>query len=129
MKRVITIIVLLCYLIPSFGLSVSAHYCGGKIRSISLTSSKPPHCCGTKKMKPGCCKDKVCTFKINDASQSVSSSTIIPYKIELSNSLFCIVTSLAFNSHIISGPLPFYNHYPPLGSRQPLYLSNKVFRI
>ena len=129
MKRLIIIMVLICYLIPSFGLSVTSHYCGGKLKSVSLLFSKTLNCCGTKKMKPGCCKDKVCTFKINDPSQSVSSSTIIPNKVELLHSLFCTVTPLALNSHIISKPLPFYNHYPPLGSRQPLYLSNRVFRI
>jgi hypothetical protein len=119
----------MCYLIPSFGLSVTSHYCGGKLKSVSLSFSKSHNCCGAKKMKPGCCKDKVCTFKISDTRQSASSSTIVSNQTGFSHYSFYTATPIVVADNRSIQFLSYYNNSPPLGSLQPLYLSNKVFRI
>jgi hypothetical protein len=129
MKKLITIIVLMCYLIPSFGFSVTAHYCGGKMRSIGMSISKRQNCCGTKKMKLGCCKDKICTIKLKDIHQGVASASITPYKMQYAPTLFFTYSTLVRATTIAYEFPAYYSLPPPLGKQQPLYLSNRAFRI
>ncbi|WP_163397912.1 HYC_CC_PP family protein [Flavobacterium fluviatile] len=62
-------------LISSIGFAFDVHYCGGKIASVSLSSSVSPEkkCCGIKEKKSSCCKDKVVKFekKSDDATFKV----------------------------------------------------------
>lgn len=53
------------------GLTVNYHYCGGKLKSISLFTKKG--CCGEKngEMK-GCCKNKTITKKIEEKHKATS---------------------------------------------------------
>ena len=62
-------------LVSSIGFAFDVHYCGGKIASVSLSTSVSPEkkCCGDKEKKSSCCKDKVFKFekKSDDATFKV----------------------------------------------------------
>lgn len=62
-------------LVSNIGFAFDVHYCGGKIASISLSTTVSPEkkCCGDKEKKSSCCKDKVFKFekKSDDATFKV----------------------------------------------------------
>ncbi|HEX8017011.1 MAG TPA: hypothetical protein VF465_17395 [Flavobacterium sp.] len=52
-------------LVSNIGFALDVHYCGGKIASVSLSTTVSPvkKCCGDKEKKSSCCKDKVVKFE------------------------------------------------------------------
>jgi hypothetical protein len=68
-KKVMTAILALCYLVFTSGFTLNVHYCMGKIDSIQIGASHAKVCgkCGmhTEDSK-GCCKDETTIYKIED---------------------------------------------------------------
>ncbi len=129
MKRAAIILLLICYLIPSIGIKVYAHYCGGKLSSVSLQVSKSKQCgCEDMEMDENCCKTKTCSISIKEVQEATpqlftdfSKLFSATYVILLSNntSLFTLGNeSVVYN-----------NHHPPSQLKYPIYLCNRVFRI
>ncbi|MCX7874767.1 MAG: hypothetical protein N2321_01230 [Melioribacteraceae bacterium] len=69
MKRLIYISLLIIYLIPTIGVSLSYHFCGDFVQSVNLDytakSKEPSDCCGENE-NDGCCHNEVKIFKLND---------------------------------------------------------------
>jgi hypothetical protein len=129
MKRIVTIVLLICYMIPGLGLSVSAHYCGGKLKSMNLSLSGTNKCCGAKKMKPGCCKDKVCKFKTGDSRKASLFVPLTPFQAKSFAPSPCLIASDLFSTANSNQEYLQWNSPPPLVLKEPLYLTNRVFRI
>ena len=120
---------LLLYLIPTFGVNVTVHYCCGKIASVSFGSSTQKLCaCGSKKMKKNCCQNKKLSFSVkNDQLKSQVVAFASPKSIGVHD--------------VLSHPQPFENriyslcleedfiHPPPDNLKQSLYILNKTIRI
>lgn len=53
------------YLILSVGLSVSAHYCLGKVTSVSVIVAADPCACGAEESMP-CCDTETLTMSLED---------------------------------------------------------------
>lgn len=129
MKRVFVLLLTLFYLMFTSGMTISTHYCGGKLTSISLLRLGKEKCpCGSKKMKKDCCKTKSCTFKIKQVQQSTPQLSIDPVK------SFSTLHFITYSSHLLissqKARIELYNHHPPPQNEvQPLYLFNQVFRI
>ncbi len=127
--RVLAIIFLIvCYLIPVSGFTLTSHYCGGKLSSVSSFISSGDKCkCGNKPMAKNCCKDKKVTFKIKD-SHNVS---------KVFSSVFNTITTyqskylVIFNTFTLTCGynINYFSHPPPLQKKQPLFLSNQTFLI
>ena len=74
MRRILSLIIMALYLLPAFGMTVSAHYCGGKLADVSLFGSKPKmNCsCGTKNdhkqvlLKNKCCEQFIYSLKLDN---------------------------------------------------------------
>ncbi|MEI7471728.1 MAG: hypothetical protein WCJ85_05680 [Chitinophagaceae bacterium] len=65
MKKGLLILVLCCYALASFGVSLNYFYCCGKLKSVSLTpTTKKQKCCKTM-AKKGCCNNKTITYKLS----------------------------------------------------------------
>lgn len=62
------------YLILSVGLSVSAHYCLGKVTSVSILLTADPCACGANEPMP-CCDTETLTVSLED-DQSLSKSLV-----------------------------------------------------
>lgn len=87
MKKIALILVLLVYLIPAIGITVSAHYCGENITWVSVNFEQTTHkcACGTKKMKTDCCKDKTAFIKLKHEQRNSALQAFInaPWGLQL----------------------------------------------
>jgi hypothetical protein len=69
--RILSVILLLfLYLLPNIGLSISKHFCGGELSSISAFPFHDHDCgCGDEAMDNDCCKDEFSFLKLEDSQQ------------------------------------------------------------
>lgn len=129
MKKASIILLLLCYLMPSIGMSVSVHYCGGKLASVSLMGSAEGRCaCGKKPMKKNCCKDKTTTFKIK-CSQDLCEQTFVHGDKRFKHLPIVFSTIYLNYISVFSHQRIPFDHPPPLQKEQTIYLLNGVFLI
>lgn len=115
------------YLLLSLGLKVNAHYCGGKLQSLSFSViQKDCNKCGKKAMK-GCCKDVSTSFDTNE------SNFVKTYS--FSNSLALIIPEPLFFSIEPKSTLSQSTigikrtNAPPSDPSKPIYLKNSTFLI
>lgn len=77
MKPTAIVFFLLIYLLPSIGITISKHYCGGELSSTNILCLGEHECgCGEKKMKADCCRDEATVIKIDD-SQNYSQPAVL----------------------------------------------------
>lgn len=78
-KRLLSILLMFLYLIPSIGVSGSVHYCGGEIAAVVIipTDEHPCACGPAEPMDDGCCQDKAFSFKIKDNHKSADAKVLI----------------------------------------------------
>ncbi len=78
-KRLLGILLLFLYLIPSIGVSGSVHYCGGEIAAIVIipTDEHPCACSPSEPMEDGCCKDKAFSIKIKDNHKNADAKILV----------------------------------------------------
>ena len=128
MKKSLIILFASFYLILASGLSISLHYCGGKLKDISFfSSSNEEGCCGTKKKSKGCCSEKSAFIKVKDNhfagnSIKVLNSSIKSIPAPVFNQLFEIQ-----NPDISYTALNY--HAPPVFYDNPIYLKHRVLII
>jgi hypothetical protein len=128
MKKFLLFISLIVYTCVSTGFAVSTHFCMNKKASVELGTAEKETCgkCGMHKQESnGCCRDEVTVIKLHQDTETAK--TVLP-----SFTLALPVVSPA--QHLVT---PFYNFMeapvctafqpPPLS--EPLYISNRVFRI
>jgi len=130
MKKATIIFLMILYLLPTMGVSLSAHYCGGKVTSISLKLLDIRHkCpCGKKAMKKDCCKDETKIFKLDTEQQKVQMLTCSIIKStdlqpELTNTF-----TFPHHSQLYATRFDRFAH-PPDDLKHPLYIRHCVFRI
>jgi len=129
LKKLTTILIIFCYLIPAIGLSVKQHFCGGKLASVSILFNSLSSCpCGEKAMKKNCCKDKTIVLKLKDSQNfskkiAINFSQTFKFLVDIFPGYSHSFVTVAFQRHI-----PF-DHPPPLQKSKPLYLLNRVFLI
>lgn len=123
MKKFLTTILLVLYLIPTVGMSLCAKTC-----EMNKISEAKKCVCSSKNEKKDCCKEKKITFKLKDSQQkaefaSEKLNNIISAEYIVANTTnFSIFLPVVAN---LSYPLP----RPPDLFEQSLYLSNRVLRI
>jgi hypothetical protein len=130
MKRIVCLLILLLYLVPAIGITVSAHYCGSRITWVSLNFEDQEHncACGSKKMKTDCCKDKVAFIKLNNKQLN----TIYNFYLITNTSTALIpLQSYSYKSVWLSKLNIFQDLYlpPPDNLKHPLYVCNCTFLI
>jgi len=126
MKRALIILLASFYLIFASGLTLSLHYCGGKLKSVSLFSSNEEGCCGKKMKSKGCCKNKTTFIKVKDSHNSAKIT-------ELNSVYFHVIavaaTQLNASSRINETYIVSNYHAPPVLYDNPLYLKHRVLII
>jgi hypothetical protein len=128
MKRFLAVILCTAFLVSQSGIVIGMHWCRGKLAGVSLSLSETHSCrCGKKPMKAGCCKDKQVTLKTK--AQAVKTGIVNP------KSGQTLVKTTFFYSPLIqpvitgNAGLTRIWHPPPIRSKVPIFLSEKVFRI
>ncbi len=74
MKRILSLIIMVLYLFPAFGITVSTHYCGGRLADVSLFGSKSKMNCScgaitsknTVLAKRKCCEQLTYSLKLEN---------------------------------------------------------------
>jgi hypothetical protein len=117
MKRITTVFLLLLYVTTTFGFSLQLHWCGQKISSVNLIFSEKHSCtCGTKEMKPSCCKNSVEYFKVKTDHQNSAISSITNTVTDLSLNQQCNYSISFVKENKIASPVfrppPNRNHLP-----------------
>lgn len=130
MKRIVIILLMFFYLIPTIGVTVSAHYCGGKVTSVSFMAFDTKHkCpCGSKKMPKDCCKDETTTIKLDDEQQK--NQPAFSYVVEILDFQPALTTNFTYNyrTPLLSTDFDHSTH-PPDDLKHPPYIRHRVFRI
>lgn len=115
------------YLFFSLGLSVNAHYCGGKLQSISFENTiKECGKCGKKPMK-GCCKDVQTSIDVNDSNSFQTYTFVSNHSVAFVVPIFYSLESAICILHNRDGVVK--TDAPPNDSSKPIYLKNNTFNI
>lgn len=128
MKRIFLLFLVFVYMLPTIGFSVTTHYCGGKLSTISLFSFGVDCCkCGKKSMKKNCCTNKVTRVKLKD-NQSIIKKISFSRVNFSKGQRYIPTTSFLFTRTYLQKKSVFY-HPPGFCHLKPVYLLNEVFRI
>lgn len=121
MKKSLIIILSIFYLAVASGLSFNYHFCGGKLKSVSIfLKSDEKGCCGSKKKSKGCCSDKLAFFKIKSEQSSEGFAKINPTQCNLGFIYPTIITLQNNNRNFITHVPEIYP--PPEKVKQKLFL-------
>lgn len=129
MKKLIVILLLICYGLSSFGMTLHVHYCCGKIDKVKLAPVKEDKCPVDKKAKKkGCCDDRQVDLKIKTDYKN-ETSTLLKFR-SFNDLLFF---GYDFSSAVpgAARDIPTYSKpvSPPSGTGTPLYKRHCIYRI
>ena len=129
MKRIFLILFSVLYLFTVSGFALNLHYCGGKLRTISVAFDvDEENCCGSKKMKKkDCCKNDFQFIKIKDDQQNIHSVKVPPNDFKQLALFVLYVNEQTFSTPESKSYTDYYS--PPLIPKDPLYLQNRVLMI
>jgi hypothetical protein len=129
MKKFTIILFAFFYLTVTSGIAVNIHYCGGKIKTVSLFAKGDTEkgCCGSKKKSKGCCKDKKSFHKVKDNHKS-SNCVVLKH---IGFNLYQAPAPMHINYSYVKDVEQFVLNYhaPPVIYDNPLYLKNRVLLI
>lgn len=138
MKRIISLIIMVLYLLPAIGMTVSTHYCGGKLADVSLFGSKPKMSCAcgattTKnnvQVNRKCCEQVVYSLKLDN--QQLKQSTV-NFKSPESGILVVKHFRFDFIRSALIVPskvaLSYAPNLPPGRYKEPIYIKNDSLLI
>lgn len=127
MQKFLVIFFSMLYLTVTSGITMNLHYCGGKLKTVSLFSNNEKGCCGSKKKSKGCCKDKTKTIKVEENHKASKITETCNPSVHL---VAVLSSHLLFNlldnneANITSN-----YHSPPVLYDNPLYLKHRVLLI
>lgn len=127
MKKFAVIVLMLVYSLSSSGMSVTFHYCCGKLDNITFTSSYKNKCLDDKHFsKQKCCDNKKLDLKLKaDQERSIKQLNL-----SISQNVFIFPTHPPVFSSFRQKPVCELPTGPPLVTHfVPLFILNQVFRI
>ena len=128
MKKSAIILLSVFYFVVATGFSLHIHYCGGKVKKISvLHENDEKGCCGSKEKSNGCCKEKAAFVKVNSEHKSVNEIKATSNNFTFSN--FIVASTNLLHTETVSPFILFKFHPPPLIYEAPRYLKYKVLII
>lgn len=72
MRKLLLILIMLCYVGSTTGIAMQYHFCMGELKSVSVHQEEHDdvcNLCGMDKDKNDCCKDEVDIVKVSDSHQ------------------------------------------------------------
>ncbi len=127
MKKSGIILLTIFYFIVATGFAINIHYCGGKLKDISLTQNDGC-CCGSKKKAKGCCEEKTVVCKIKNNQETTVKAVVptIPHKQIVAS--YVLINFLTYQS-VDAFEIKTNKTPPPDPYSDPVFLLNKNFRI
>lgn len=127
MAKIATVLFAFFYLLVATGFNLSAHWCGNKIRFVSLDSPHEKKCPCGKKMRPGCCKDIHAYFKITDTQKAASKVALPSYNFVKAITFASPQSERLFQQVLIFDITNY--HAPPFKTKLPVYLTSGTLRV
>jgi hypothetical protein len=129
MKKTAAILLMIFYLIPALGFSITTHFCAGELTNVSLYADDATQCtCGSEKMGSGCCSSSTTFVKIKD-SQSKDAFTEINLVKSLTKLFFSFPSSIISINQVTNTDFSSFRSPPDISIDDPIYILNRVFRI
>lgn len=128
MRNFVILFLLFLYMIPAIGISITAHYCGGRLASVSIGISEDKCTCGNKKMKRDCCKTKTAFVKLCEVHKT-NPQLHLPQFNEIQNHFFYPLNDFYIYQSESSTVYNYTFSHPPNYTEESIYLVNRVFRI
>ncbi len=138
MKRILSLLIMVLYLLPALGMTVSTHYCGGKLADVSLFGSKSRMSCSCAAITPKkvvfvkrkCCEQIIYSLKLDN--QQLKQSELdhkSPEKEVLAEKQFDF--GFIRNTIIVmpEAVLSYSPNLPPGRYKEPIYIQNDSFLI
>ncbi len=129
MKKIAAIFILVMYLVPALGFSMTTHFCGGELASISFYNTTDNTCtCGNEMMSSDCCKNIIMHAEFSDSQDKAPTVTLDLLK--AAKDLGVLHTFVFCFSYVLPEPVATIHPHPPDNKPDnPLYLRHQVFRI
>ena len=111
------------YFIASSGFTINTHFCGGKLKTVSLFNQAKEGCCSKKTCKKGCCQDSKSFIKVKDVQESNNNSVLTSKQIKIAdfNSLGYAILSVIYSSGKI-GIISKKVHDHPILYKQQIFI-------
>lgn len=130
MKTVLVYSLAVFYFVISIGLTANVHYCGGKIKTVSLLGfGEQKSCCEGKPMKKGCCKDVRVCFKKSSLDQQTSSAILFVSSAIVTEPSQIFIGESDCELYVPKHIKPSVHAPPPEQLKVPIHLKNCVFII
>ena len=130
MKKIVTTILLLVYMVTSSGATIQLHYCMDRLVGWSLSATGTSTCvkCGMeKKGHKGCCHDEDKTIKVDrDQKASDTFLNVLVPTVALDKSPLDYRALVWIFNPVLLFPT---NNAPPSRKKLPLFIYLSVFRI
>ena len=128
MKKLVHILFILAYLLPTIGFTVAYHFCGEKLNSVSIVMTEkvkePSECCSEEPVDNPCCTDQVVSHKLNDLHFAAAKITV-----EQTNSDYLLIpVETVYQTEVVEN-FSLQNsisHSPP---GNPAYITNRTLLI
>ena len=127
MKKLFIIVLMMIYGLSSSGITISLHYCCGKLDGVSFSGKQERTCeMGNHFKKSGCCNDKQVSASFN-SEQQAATKWVQSAKQTIAAPVYHVLNT-SFKGYVVSvnrlaRGTP--KHLPPI----PLFIKNCVFRI
>lgn len=130
MKKILALMLLVCYFAVTSGVVINFHYCMNRLASTELFALEGKQCekCGMSMHKShGCCHDEVKVVKMK-GDQKVTPA--VSFELPSLDILVQFPSDfIATSFYNVPLQQQHHNHSPPLLTEQDTYLQNNVFRI
>lgn len=73
MRKILAVALIGLYLVLNLGVNLSAHFCSGDLKSVSLTSQADKCCCDAGGVNQKCCTDKTVYIQYENSDKQISS--------------------------------------------------------
>jgi hypothetical protein len=130
MKRIAAILLMILYVVPVVGVTVSAHYCGSINTSVSYNPFDTTHkcLCGSMKMQDNCCKDQNSIMKLDNDQHKTQQVTLSLVKSVDFYPIIDLGYTLSVPALMIDNGLHDI-HHPPDDTSPALFLFHRVLLI
>jgi hypothetical protein len=137
MKRILSLIIMVLYLLPALGITVSTHYCSGKLADVSVfgSPSKMKCSCGAEipknkiHFKKKCCEQIVYSLKLGNQQlkQPVLTKSTDSEFLEEKQFVFDVIrTTIVVPGKVTLSYIP---SLPPGRYKEPIYIQNDSFLL
>ena len=121
LKKAISTLIAVIYLLISGGIVFSMHYCGGEKTEINTLVNGPSDCCEGLPEKSDCCHDELVAFKLNSQHFFTQAPQPTEYFVDLNRDADLIHAGLLLQSP--------YQEFKNIDQESPPIQSNERYKL